>query len=108
MAALLGAFAALYTMGALVTYWYLTPDGASASFFPPAGLTLATLLLAPRRTWPLWLATVAATEITIDLARHTTGFMAFGYATANVVEPLIGATLMIAIARRAPRTERSM
>jgi signal transduction histidine kinase len=108
MMALLGAFAALYTAGAVITYWYLTPDGASASFFPPAGLTLATLLLAPRRTWPLWLATVAVTEIAIDLARDASAFMAFGYAFANVVEPLIGATLMIALVRRAPHTERRM
>jgi signal transduction histidine kinase len=108
MAALLAAFAALYAAGALLTYWYLTPDGASASFFPPAGLTLATLLLAPRRTWPLWLATVAVTEITIDLARWSSVSMATGWAVANVVEPLIGATLMIAIARRGVRSERGM
>src|SRR5690349_20860228 len=100
MAALLAAFAALYTAGALATYWYLTPDGASASFFPPAGLTLATLLLAPRKTWPLWLATIAVTEIAVDLGRGQTAFQAFGYAGANVVEPWIGATLMIATARR--------
>src|SRR5262245_30821005 len=108
MAALLGAFAALYTAGALVTYWHLTPDGASASFFPPAGLTLAALLLAPRRTWRVWLATIAVTEIAIDLARGQTAFQAFGYAGSNVVEPLIGAALMLAMVRRAPRTERSM
>ena len=60
---------ALYAVGVLLTFWYLTPDGASASFFPPAGLTLAALLLAPRRTWPWWLATIALIEIAIDLAR---------------------------------------
>jgi len=91
MVALVAAFAALYTAGALATYWYLTPPGASASFFPPAGLTVATLLITPRKTWPLWLGTVAVTEITIDLARHSTAFMSLGFATANVVEPLIGA-----------------
>ena len=105
-AALLGAFAALYTAGALLAYWYLTPDGASASFFPPAGLTLAALLLAPRRTWPLWLGTIAVTEITIDLARHSGAFLAIGYAAANVVEPLIGAALVLEITRRRRQTER--
>ena len=55
MAAMVAAFAALYTAGALVTYWYLTLSGASASFFPPAGLTLAVLMITPRRTWPVWL-----------------------------------------------------
>lgn len=109
LAAMLAAFAALYTAGALVAYWYLTPEGASASFFPPAGLTLAALLLAPRKTWPLWLGTIAITEVTIDLARHNTAFMAFGFATANVVEPLIGASLMTTMTRRRrPRTERGM
>jgi signal transduction histidine kinase len=108
MAALLAAFAALYATGALLTFWYLTPDGASASFFPPAGLTVAALLLAPRKTWPWWLATIALTEITIDLARDTSAFMAIGYAATNIIEPLIGATLMIAMARRPPRTERRM
>jgi signal transduction histidine kinase len=106
-AALLGAFAALYTVGALLTYWYLTPEGAF-SFFPPAGLTLATLLLAPRKTWPVWLATIAVTEITIDLARGGTAPMAFGWALANVAEPVVGATLMLALVRRAPHTERRM
>jgi signal transduction histidine kinase len=107
MVAMVAAFAALYTAGALVTYWYLTPSGASASFFPPAGLTLAVLMITPRRTWPVWLATVAVTEITIDLLRHSTVFMSFGFATANVVEPLIGASLLIwTLRRRGPGTER--
>jgi signal transduction histidine kinase len=105
MVAMVAAFAALYTVGALVTYWYLTPSGASASFFPPAGLTLATLLITRRRTWPVWLATIAVTEITIDLFRHNTVFMALGFATANVVEPLIGASLLIWMRRRGPGTE---
>jgi len=105
MVAMVAAFAALYTAGALVTYWYLTPAGASASFFPPAGLTLAVLLIAPRRTWPVWLATVAATEITIDLFRHSSVFMSVGFATANVVEPLIGASIVALLVRRGFVTE---
>jgi len=104
---MVAAFVALYTAGALVTFWYLTPPGASASFFPPAGLTLATLIIAPRRTWPLWLATIAVTEVSIDLLRHTGVFMSLGFAIANVVEPLIGASLLIWILRRrGPGTER--
>jgi signal transduction histidine kinase len=63
-------------------------------FFPPAGLTLAALLLTRRRTWPLWLTAVAIAEISVDLAHHQTIFMALGFATANVVEPLLGAHLL--------------
>ena len=107
MVALVAAFAALYTAGALVTFWYLTPSGASASFFPPAGLTLAVLMITQRRTWPVWLTTIAVTEITIDLFRHSSVFQSVGFATANVVEPLVGASLVIWLVRRhGPGTER--
>src|SRR5258705_6638521 len=107
MVAMVAAFAALYTAGALFTFWYLTASGASASFFPPAGLTLAVLMITPRRTWPVWLATVAVTEITIDLFLRTSVFQSVGFATANVVEPLIGASLVIWLVRRhRPGTER--
>ena len=68
MVALVAAFAALYTAGALVTYWYLTPPGASASFFPPAGLTLAIAADHAPADVAAVAGDVAVTEITIDLA----------------------------------------
>src|SRR5688572_8659213 len=55
--------AGLYALGALLPFWYLNAPEAGAAFFPPAGITVATLALTPRRTWPLWLAVIAATEL---------------------------------------------
>ena len=68
----------IYALGALLTFWYFSAPESGVAFFPPAGLTLATLLLTPRRTWPLWLTAVAVAEIWIDLAHGQTLFMAVG------------------------------
>jgi integral membrane sensor domain MASE1 len=54
------------------------------AFFPPAGLTVAVLLLTPRRRWPLWLAAVAVAEIWIDLAHGQTVFMAAGFGGLHI------------------------
>lgn len=86
--------AGLYALGALLPFWYLTSPAAGAAFFPPAGLSLAVLVLTRRRTWPLWLTIVAVTEITVDLTHGQTLGMALGFAAANVIEPLVGATLL--------------
>jgi signal transduction histidine kinase len=102
VAVLLGA---LYAVGALLPFWYLSSPQAGAAFFPPAGLTLSVLLLSPRRTWPLWLAVVAVAEIAVDLTHGQTTSMALGFAAANVVEPLVGA-LALAWAIRHLRSMR--
>jgi len=98
----------IYALGALLTFWYLSAPETGVAFFPPAGLTIAVLLLTPRRSWPLWLAAVAVAEIWIDLAHGQTILMAAGFATANVVEPLIGASLFLMATKRhglAPRRD---
>jgi signal transduction histidine kinase len=86
--------AGLYALGALLPFWYLTSPEAGAAFFPPAGITLAVLVMTPRRTWPLWLVIIAVTEVAVDLTHGQTVGMALGFAAANVIEPLIGASLL--------------
>jgi signal transduction histidine kinase len=108
MLALAVVVGGIYALGALLTFWYFSAPETGVAFFPPAGLTLATLLLTRRRTWPLWLAAFAVAEIWIDLAHGQTLFMAVGFATANVVEPLIGASLFLVGMKRqgsAPRRD---
>jgi signal transduction histidine kinase len=87
-AAVLGS---LYALGALLPFWFLDSPEAGAAFFPAAGLTLSALVLSPRRTWPLWLATVAIAEVAVDLTHGQSIAMAIGFALANIIEPLIGA-----------------
>jgi signal transduction histidine kinase len=82
----------LYALGAAVTYRYLSAPDAGASFFPPAGITLAALLATPRRTWWVWLLAVGIAEFSVDLTHGQTVFMAVGFAAANVIEPFVGAS----------------
>jgi integral membrane sensor domain MASE1 len=108
MPALAVVIGGIYALGALLTFWYLSAPETGVAFFPPAGLTLAALLMTPRRSWPLWLAAVAVAEIWIDLAHGQTIPMASGFAAANVAEPLIGASLFLIFMKRqgtAPRRD---
>ncbi len=106
MLALAVAVGGLYALGALLTFWYFMSPESGVAFFPPAGLTLAVLVLTSRRNWPLLLAAVAVAEITIDLSHGQTMFMALGFAAANVVEPFIGASLITRDSKWEQRTPR--
>jgi len=101
------AVGALYTLGAFSTTWLFSDFAPGIVFFPSAGITVAALLLTPRRWWPLILSAVAIAEIGTDLYHDQTVFMAVGFAIANVVEPLVGATLMLAVNRGRPRSARA-
>jgi signal transduction histidine kinase len=91
----------LYALGALLPFWFLKSPEAGAAFFPAAGLTLAVLLLTPRRMWPIWLAVIFATEFLVDITHGQSAAMATGFAFANTFEPLFGAVAVLwAVARR--------
>src|SRR4051794_41462932 len=94
------ALGALYALGALSTFWFFDDPATGAAFFPAAGLTVAALLLAPRRRWPWLLLAVGVAEIAVDLSHGQRASMAFGFAAANVVEPLVGAALLLVVTRR--------
>jgi signal transduction histidine kinase len=85
------AIGGLYALGAQLPFWFLSSPDAGAAFFPSAGVTLAALLLAPRRTWPLLVIAVAVAEVAVDLTHGQSVPMALGFAAANVAEPLVGA-----------------
>src|SRR5512135_2943071 len=88
MLALATGVGALYALGALSTIWLFSDYAPGTVFFPSAGLTVAALLLTPRRWWPVILVAVATAEITVDLSQGQTTVMALGFALANVVEPV--------------------
>jgi signal transduction histidine kinase len=86
--------AAGYALGAWPGFWYQSVPGGASAFWAPAGLTLAALVLTPRRTWPLWLAAFAAAEFGVDVVHHEAMSLALGDAVANIAEPLVGALLL--------------
>jgi len=57
------AVGVLYTIGAFSTTWLFSDFAPGIVFFPSAGITVAALLLTPRRWWPLILSAVAIAEI---------------------------------------------
>jgi signal transduction histidine kinase len=85
----------LYAIGAIATSKYLSSPSSDASFFPPAGLTVATLLLTRRSTWPIYLTAFGLAELSVNVwYHHEPVVMALGFVAANVLEPLVGASLI--------------
>lgn len=67
---------------------------SSPTFWPAAGLALGVLLVTPRALWPAILVAVFAAEMTSDLIFRANLPAAFGWSLANVLNPLIAATLI--------------
>ncbi|MFC7529689.1 PP2C family protein-serine/threonine phosphatase [Actinoplanes sp. GCM10030250] len=85
--------AAAYTAGALLAFLAFGATSIVVLFLP-AGVTLSALLLTPGRQWPWILATVAVIELAVDTSQGITLGYACGFALANTVEPLVGASLL--------------
>lgn len=83
-----------YAVGSVTANAWFQPNGLGPSFFPAAGWTLGLLALSATRRWPVILAAAATAEVVVDLATGLTLPAALGFALANTVEPLVGATLL--------------
>ena len=83
-----------YGAGSWVAFWLADRTGLSAVFFPPAGLTAGVLLITSRRRWPAVLAAAACAELAMDLTQGLGLAESIGFASANALEPLVGATLL--------------
>ncbi len=84
-----GAFAAL-------SWESFGSAGGPSFFYPAAGVTVGAMLLSRRGVWPGICLAVAAAEILVDTHYGSPLWVAAQFAAANVVEPLIGATLVLA------------
>lgn len=89
-----------YLAGAESAWRLFGASDIGLAFFPPAGVTLAALVLLPRRRWWAVLAAVVVVEMSLDLAHGLSGGVAAGYALANAVEPLVGASLLLKLSHR--------
>ena len=91
---LVAAVALSYAVGSYVAFWLFRASTAGAVLFPPAGITLAAFVVTPRKRWPLIVAAIAVTEIAVDVSQGQGFRLALGFAFANTVEPIVGATLL--------------
>lgn len=92
--------AAGYVIGSEVAFRIADAADLQAVFFIPAGITLAALLIVPVRQW--WIVLVAAglAEYVQDLRASLPATESLGFVVANLLEPLVAATVI----RRALRT----
>jgi diguanylate cyclase (GGDEF)-like protein len=83
-----------YLFFAQLVLWFNDPVLAGAGLWPAAGVTVAALLLLPNRSWGWVVAAIVVAELGGDLA-HGYGVVASaGWTLGNVVEPLVGASLI--------------
>lgn len=122
IAGLFGVVAVLYGGGAELA-WHssgIAAVGASAgadswqafgpavgfAFFPPAGVTVAAMLLTNRARWAAVVAAIVAAELVVDAHHGMDMLAAAGLAAANAIEPLVGASLVRAWCGGAPDLRR--
>jgi serine phosphatase RsbU (regulator of sigma subunit)/integral membrane sensor domain MASE1 len=89
----LGLVAIAYAVGASLAFVGFGAPSVVALFLP-AGVSLSALVINPRRRWPLILATVALTEVVVDISHGMSPRWVWGFALANTAEPLVGALLL--------------
>ncbi|WP_233211188.1 SpoIIE family protein phosphatase [Mycobacterium sp. shizuoka-1] len=98
---LFGWVALPYLAGSVLA-WQTFGAGIGPAFFPPAGVTVAAMLLTRRSLWPVIVAAVVVAELAVDLRYGTAVPVAAGFALANSVEPVVGASLVRAWCKGPP------
>jgi integral membrane sensor domain MASE1 len=104
-----GLFALVFLafgLGAVLSWSSFGSAVGPAFFYPPAGVSVAAMLLTRRALWPAIVAAIMAGEILVDTYFGNDVWQAAGFGLANVVEPLVGATLALAWCRRRPDLSR--
>jgi serine phosphatase RsbU (regulator of sigma subunit)/integral membrane sensor domain MASE1 len=102
LAGLFLLIATVYAGGAELSWHSLGAAGGRAAFFPPAGATVAAMLLARRSRWPAVGAAIVLCELTVDLSQGLAFPAALGFAGANLVEPVTGALVTLRLCRGRP------
>jgi PAS domain S-box-containing protein len=91
------ALAALVCVGYFAAAWCggrLSALNDFTTFWPPSGVFVAALLLTRRREWPSVVAACLAANAAYSLLEGHTSWLALAYGAGNLVEALIGATLV--------------
>ncbi len=87
-------FVAYVVFGGLSQGLAIIP-GIAITFWPPAGIFMATLIMSPRATWPWWILVAGLAELTCNaiwFRNHLA--LALVYFTANALEAMTGAWLL--------------
>ncbi|HEV7511655.1 MAG TPA: MASE1 domain-containing protein [Candidatus Acidoferrum sp.] len=104
-AALLLLVAIVYYVATKVGFAFTPAERPISTFWPPNALLLATLLLAPRRMWWIFLLAVLPAHLLVQLQTGVPLATAFGWFVGNTTEALIGAFCISYFANQAPLFE---
>ncbi len=85
-----------YSLGAVLSWSSFGSALGPSFFYPSAGVTVAAMLLTRRTLWPAILAAIFAGEVLVDIYFGNDMWQAAGFGLANMVEPLIGASVLLA------------
>lgn len=95
-ASVIAAVFLAFGAGALLSWESFGSWEGPSFFYPSAGVTAAAMMLNRRHLWP-WIAlAVVAAEVLVDTVYASPLWISAGFAVANVVEPLVGASLVLA------------
>jgi len=104
--ALFLAVVAAHAAGTAAVYQFSHHASAGEVFFPAAGVTVAALLLVPRRWWPVVLAGAFGSELAADVILGEAAGTAIGSALATTAEPALGAVLVLRALDGRPQLSR--
>ena len=76
---------------AMGVVWIFDPHIVGSAWWPAAGLTLVALASSPRSRWPLLIAAILLADLSADLLQGVALPTALAFATANALEPALGA-----------------
>lgn len=88
------AFAIAYFAASELGYMHSLGPSVGASFWPPSGVALAVFAGSKKQRWPWLLGAGIAASFASDLAHGQRLFAAAGFATANLLDPVLGAWIL--------------
>ena len=83
------SFGAVYYVLAAYAAGLPLQSGGPLFIWPAHGLALGTLLVAPARRWPVYLAIVLAVSVVVGLQIGFAGSAVLGFAAINLAHPLV-------------------
>jgi integral membrane sensor domain MASE1 len=83
-----------YGLLATASYELFGAVDIGVTFFPPAGLTFAALIVLPRRLWWTVAAAIVVAEITVNVSQGNPLGWSASWAAVNLIEPLVGASVV--------------
>ena len=83
-----------YALGSEIAAAWFDADGANASFFPAAGVTMAAVVALDTRWWPSVMVGAGVAEVLVDLSHDLPFDVSVAYAGANLGQALVGGLVL--------------